>query len=33
MTNRGMPRGVVMINFSDSAEFRSKTTGGRPPGF
>lgn len=29
----GMPRGVVMINFSDSAEFRAKTASGRPPGY
>lgn len=33
MDHRGMSRGVVMINFSDSAEFRSKTADGRPPGF
>jgi hypothetical protein len=29
--NRGMTRGHVMINFSDSAEFRSKTATGVPP--
>lgn len=29
----GMPRGNVMINFSDSAEFRSKTADGVPPGY
>lgn len=33
MANKGMPRGVVMINFSESAEFKSKTAGGRPPGY
>jgi len=31
--SRGMPRGVVMINFSDSREFRSKTADGVPPGY
>lgn len=31
--NRGMLRGYVMIYFSDSAEFRSKTAGGVPPGY
>lgn len=31
--NRGMSRGFVMIYFSDSAEFRSKTAAGRPPGY
>jgi uncharacterized protein YkwD len=29
----GMTRGSVMINFSDSAEFRAKTAGGVPPGY
>jgi len=28
----GMPRGHVMIHFSDSPEFRSKTRNGAPPG-
>jgi len=32
MQNRGMSRGVLMINFSDSAEFRSNTATGVPPG-
>lgn len=31
--NRGMSRGMVMIYFSDSAEFRQKTAAGRPPGY
>lgn len=31
--NRGMLRGFVMIYFSDSEEFRSKTAAGRPPGY
>jgi subtilisin family serine protease len=31
--NRGMLRGFVMIYFSDSQEFRSKTAAGRPPGY
>lgn len=30
---RGMLRGYVMIYFSDSSEFRSKTAAGRPPGY
>jgi uncharacterized protein YkwD len=30
--NRGMSRGLVMIYFSDSAEFRQQTAAGRPPG-
>ena len=30
---RGMPRGYVMIYFSDSEEFRRRTEGGRPPGY
>lgn len=31
--NRGMSRGMVMIYFSDSPEFRQKTAAGRPPGY
>lgn len=31
--NQGMKRGFVMIYFSDSAEFRSKTATGVPPGY
>ncbi len=31
--NRGLSRGLVMIYFSDSAEFRQKTAAGRPPGY
>lgn len=31
--NRGMSRGLVMIYFSDSAEYRTKTAAGRPPGY
>lgn len=31
--NRGMPRGFVMVHFSDSAEFRAKTADGVPPGY
>lgn len=29
----GMTRGAVMINFSDSAEFRARTADGVPPGY
>lgn len=31
--DRGLLRGLVMIYFSDSEEFRAKTAGGRPPGY
>jgi uncharacterized protein YkwD len=31
--NRGLSRGHVMIYFSDSAEYRTKTAAGRPPGY
>lgn len=31
--NRGLSRGLVMIYFSDSAEYRRKTAEGRPPGY
>ncbi|MFP5578677.1 MAG: DUF4214 domain-containing protein [Acidimicrobiia bacterium] len=31
--NRGMSRGMVMIYFADSGEFRQKTAAGRPPGY
>lgn len=31
--NRGLSRGHVMVNFSDSAEFRQRTAAGRPPGY